>query len=244
MAGPLTEPREVAPSESSRLGGSEVIVSPADTFVAVAAAALAAELREPVGDSLSLALSGGSTPGPVYERLAREDLAWSRLKIFFADERAVPPTHEASNYGLIRRTLLELLPEEPRRVFRMEAERAGLEEAAARYDRSLPDALDLLVLGIGDDGHTASLFPGSPHLEVATTRRVAVAESPLPPTPRLTITPVVIRAARQIYVLARGQAKAGPVARALLGSFDISACPAQLARGGTWVLDEEAAALL
>ncbi len=153
------------------------------------------------------------------------------------------PDDPASNYGLIRRTLIDLLPEEARGVHRMEAERLDLDEAAARYDRSLPDTLDHLVLGIGDDGHTASLFPDSSILEEEV-RRVAVAQSPVPPTARLTITPVVIRAARRVYVLARGREKAGPVARALLGEPDVSACPAQLARGGRWILDEEAAALL
>jgi 6-phosphogluconolactonase len=227
-----------------RLGSSQILVSRSATFPAVAAAALAEELADPTGSQLFLALSGGSTPGPVYESLARAgNVDWARVDIYFADERAVPPEDEASNYHLIRRTLLDLLPADPRAVHRMEADRPELAEAAARYDRSLPDAIDLLVLGIGGDGHTASLFPGSRNLE-ETTRRVAVAESPVPPRGRLTITPVVIRAARQICVLASGSEKARPVAQALLGDPDVSACPAQLARGGKWVLDEEAAALL
>lgn len=206
--------------------------------------AIGAVLRGREGSELSLALSGGSTPGPIYRELGRvAEIPWHLIRIYFADERAVPPDDPASNYLLVRQSLLDGLRAPAAAVHRMEAERADLDAAAAAYERLLPKRLDLLVLGVGEDGHTASLFPGSPILseEVG---RVAPAESPAPPRRRLTITPAVVRAARTILVLARGRAKAGAVSRALRGSPDVSSCPARLARGGTWVVDREAAALL
>ena len=217
-------------------------------FPTVAAAVLADRLlelcSEPAATHVSLALSGGSTPGPVYGSLARAGgVRWERVRIYFADERAVPPTEKASNYYLVRRCLLEVLPTAPAAVCRMEADDSDLEQAAARYEASLPEALDLLILGIGRDGHTASLFPGSPLLG-ETARRVAVARSPIPPSPRLTITPPVIRAARSVYVLAHGADKSRRVRQALQGAVHESDCPARLARGRTWILDEEAARLL
>ncbi len=125
----------------------------------------------------------------------------------------------------------------------MEAELPDVEEAAARYERLLPDPIDALVLGVGEDGHTASLFPGSTHLEEGP-RRVAVAQSPLPPRMRMTITPRVIRTAGRVFVLVRGAGKAKAVALALSGPADPNACPARLARGGLWILDTKAAGTL
>ena len=246
---------------SRRSGRPRVQVVDPATFVEFAADALAAALRDapaPLRHApatlrnapaapLSVALSGGSTPGPIYSRLACDrGIAWDHLCIFLADERAVPPTDPASNHRLVRETLVDRLPSEPRAFERMEANDPDLEEAARRYAVRLPECLDLLVLGIGADGHTASLFPGSPLL-VERERRVAVAESPMPPRMRLTITPPVIRAAREIVVLARGQEKADAVRRALQGPEGpgaVESCPARLALGGRWILDEEAAARL
>jgi 6-phosphogluconolactonase len=168
---------------------------------------------------------------------------WSRVGIYFADERAVPPDDARSNYRLVREFLLDLLSEPAGAVHRMEAELPDLEEAAARYERLLPDPIDALVLGVGEDGHTASLFPGSTHLEEGP-RRIAVTQSPLPPPTRMTITPRVIRTARRVFVLVRGAAKAEAVALALSGPADPNACPARLARGGLWILDAKAAGSL
>ena len=122
----------------------------------------------------------------------------------------------------------------------MEAEAEDLDSAALRYAAQLPAALDVLVLGVGDDGHTASLFPGSPALQERT-RRVVPATSPKPPTRRLTLTPPVIAAARRLVVLAAGPDKAEAVARALSGSVNANDVPATLARDGVWFLDGAAA---
>lgn len=224
------------------MGNATVLVLPSATFVEDAAHLLARALRDLGKGDLSLALSGGTTPGPIYAALAGcPGVPWERIRIFFADERAVPADDPASNYRLVRETLLERLPVPAAAVFRMEADRADLEEAAISYERLLPARLDVLVLGIGEDGHTASLFPGSPNLAEGS-RRVTTARSPSPPTARLTITPPVLRSAGRILLIARSTAKAGAVQEALIGEAEPSSCPARLARGGTWVIDAEAAA--
>lgn len=196
------------------------------------------------GRALSLALAGGSTPRAAYRRLAAEpDLPWPRIRIYFGDERRVPPGHAESNYRMAREALLSHLPTRPAAVHPMDGDAADPEAAATAYAALLPDALDLLILGIGEDGHTASLFPGAPALREER-RRVVPAVAPVEPRERLTITPPVIRAARRVVVLARGAGKAEAVARALEGPRDPAACPAQLARQGVWVLDLEAASAL
>ena len=236
--------RPDAAPEPRRVGKTELhLVSPA-SFAEAGADVLAAALRGFRKRHLSVALSGGSTPGPIYEALAGlSGIPWERIGIYFADERAVPPDDPASNYRLVRGALIERVPIPARSVHRMEAERPDLDGAAESYERQLPSHLDVLVLGIGEDGHTASLFPGSPNLR-ETARRVAPARSPSLPTERLTITPPVVRSAGQIFLFARGRAKAGAVREALLGEADVSRCPARMARGGTWVVDTDAAAQL
>lgn len=187
-----------------------------------------------------MALAGGSTPRPVYESLAgKADVPWDRLEIFFGDERAVPPADPGSNYGMAKASLLDRVPIPPERVHRMRAEAESRAEAAREYAGVLPDALDLVLLGIGTDGHTASLFPGADALHVDTL--VAPALAPYAPHGRLTLTPRVLGRAHGLLVLARGEDKAGPVARALTGPWNPVACPAQLARRGTWLLDAAAA---
>jgi 6-phosphogluconolactonase len=192
----------------------------------------------------SLALSGGTTPGPVYEELATSDLAeeipWSQLQIFFADERAVPMDHPESNYRLVAETLLKSHPEALGQVFRMPADAPDREQAAKRYGRRLPDPVDVLVLGMGADGHTASLFPGSPALDEKE-RRVVPVVAPKPPPERMTITPAVIERARSIIMIAAGAEKAPMVARALGGFVDPKVVPASLARRAQWFVDPAAA---
>jgi 6-phosphogluconolactonase len=195
----------------------------------------------------AIALSGGSTPGPVYEELGSSDLAakiaWAQLEIFFADERAVPVDHPESNYRLVKETLLKDHPEALGQAYRMPADAADRVEAAKRYGRRMPDPLDVLVLGMGPDGHTASLFPGSAALDETEARVVAVT-APKPPPDRMTITPVVIGHSRSIVMLVSGAEKAPMVARALSGIVDPKSVPAQLARRAVWVLDKPAAANL
>lgn len=195
----------------------------------------------------SLALAGGTTPQPVYAALAAPELAdrieWGKVDVYFGDERAVPPDHPESNYRMAQEALLARVPLPAGQVHRMAGERADLEAAAADYDQLLPAALDVLLLGVGSDGHTASLFPGSTAL-AERQRRVVVVHSPTPPALRLTITPPVLAAARLVAVLAAGNEKAWAVSRALAGAAPPSEIPAVLARRGVWFVDTAAAAQL
>jgi len=212
----------------------------------VAAEVLAKEIHAAVRDRgvCSLALSGGSTPGPVYEELGNSDLSatlpWAQLEIYFADERAVPEDHPESNYRLVKETLLRSRPEALGRMFRMPADAPDRDQAAQRYARLLPDPLDVLVLGLGPDGHTASLFPGSAAID-ETERRVVPVTAPKPPPDRMTITPGVIRRARVIVMIAAGAEKADALARALREDEDPRSTPGRLARRATWIVDQDAA---
>lgn len=193
---------------------------------------------------IGLALSGGTGPRPIYQALARTPgLPWGRVNIYFADERAVPPDDPESNFRLVRESLLNDLPVPPAAVYRMDGERPDVARAAADYERLLPARLDVLVLGIGADGHTASLFPHHPAMNEKR-RRVLALQAPVPPEWRITITPPVIRAARARLMLVAGESKARAVAQACAGPYDPPACPAQLARNATWIVDEPAAARL
>jgi len=195
----------------------------------------------------ALALSGGTTPRPVYAALAAPELAsrvdWNGVDVYFGDERAVPRDHADSNFRMAMEALLSRVPIPPARIHRMEAERQDLDAAAAAYGDLLPAALDVLVLGMGADGHTASLFPGSPAL-AERERRVVVVDGPNPPRRRMTITPPVIAAARHVLVLVTGKEKAAAVARAVDEATPASEIPAALARHGVWFLDRAAAARL
>jgi 6-phosphogluconolactonase len=193
----------------------------------------------------ALALSGGQTPRPVYEQLARDPLAariaWQDVDVYFGDERAVAPRDPASNYAMAAAALLERVPIPAGRVHRMEAERPDRDAAAREYERILPERLDILLLGMGPDGHTASLFPGSPAMDERE-RLVIPVTSPKAPAERLTITPPVIAAARRVAVLISGADKAATVARVLQGPERPRDLPVQLARRGVWFLDRAAAA--
>lgn len=191
----------------------------------------------------TLALAGGTTPRAAYERLANESVPWQSVSIFFGDERCVPPGDPDSNYRMAREALFERLSAAPARVERMLGESSDHDAAARAYEAVLPENIDVLVLGIGEDGHTASLFPGSSAL-TENTRRVLPVVGPKPPPHRLTITPPVLKAARDVIVLAAGAGKAQAVARALEGTIDIASCPSQLVRDALWLMDHAAAAEL
>ena len=226
-----------------------VVPANAADLVPLAAQWLADEIRlaATLRGTCALALAGGSTPRPVYEALAEPELArtipWDRVQVYFGDERAVPPDHADSNFRMAREALLARVGLPPQSIHRMEAEALDLDAAAGRYAATLPAALDVLILGVGPDGHTASLFPGSPALKEQN-RRVVPAVSPRPPAGRLTVTPPVIAAARRLVVLAAGADKAEAVARALIGSSKPIDVPASLARDAVWFLDQAAAARL
>ena len=174
----------------------------------------------------NLALAGGRTPRRLYELLASPDyrgrIDWSRVWVYFTDERAVPPDHPDSNYGMIRATLLDHVPVPVEQVIRMEGESDDLAAAADRYarrlerlPRSIGDVpeLDLVLLGLGADGHTASLFSDSPVLDEGG-RGVAAVDGPA--GRRLTLTFPVLNHARELLFLVTGGEKAD-IIRAVLG---------------------------
>ena len=197
----------------------------------------------------TMALAGGKTPQRLYEALATAPYApaidWAHINVYFSDERAVAPNHPDSNYRMVYEALLGRVPIPAAQIHRMEADALDLDAAAVAYERLLPRRLDLLLLGMGADGHTASLFPGSAAL--AECRRSVVpvrGGGPKPLAERLTITPRVIAAARNLGVMVTGDDKAKMVVQALEGPDAPRELPAQLARRGVWFLDHRAAALL
>jgi 6-phosphogluconolactonase len=199
----------------------------------------------------NIALAGGSTPRAAYERLSAMGLDWSSCRLWFGDERCVPPDDERSNYRMAHESLLEPLGDSAPEAHRIEGE-LGPDAAAKRYQAELTDALgdqrpqlDLLLLGIGPDGHTASLFPGKPALDELDRAVVGVPEAGQPPyVPRVTLTLPVLNAAREVLFLIKGAEKAGPAASAF-GDDPDPALPASLVRPRsgrlTILLDRDAA---
>ena len=213
-----------------------------------AAEALARILVEAVRAGGAIALSGGSTPVAAYERAAALEGDWGGATIWLADERCVPPSDERSNERLVREAVLERVLVPPT-VHAAYATGLAPEDAAARYDALLraEGVPDLVVLGIGADGHTASLFPSSPSLDVTDRLAVATAAGMDPPVDRITLTLPAIAAADHVVLLVTGAGKADVVRRAL-SEPPSAATPASLARsrGGTTtvVLDRPAASRL
>jgi 6-phosphogluconolactonase len=206
----------------------------AEAVASRAAADIARELeraRERRGVA-HLALSGGTSPGRTYELLAHEAVDWTGVEVWFADERCVPPEAQDSNYRLAAETLLEPAGIAAERVHRMEGELGPL-EGARRYTEELrahvQDAtsdpaseqapvpvLDVIVLGIGPDGHVASLFPGAATLDDSELAPcLGVLDSPKPPPQRITLSLAVLRAARRCVLLATGASKADAVSAML-----------------------------
>ena len=179
-----------------------------------------------------IALAGGSTPRALYRELAEasapsDQLDWTRTDLFFGDERAVPPDHADSNYLMVRDTLLSRITIPTVNVHRMEGEAPDLDAAAARYAAQLGEpALDLAILGMGADGHTASLFPGTTALAERDRRCVSVAVPALA-TSRITLTYPVFEAAREIIFLIAGPDKAATLKRVIEGPYQPDQLPSQ-----------------
>ena len=227
----------------------------AECVTAQAVASIAARGR------FMLVLAGGSTPKGVYQRLARapwrDRIDWPRVHLFWGDERCVPPTHAESNYRMAREALLDHVPVPPAQVHRLRGEdvpdsaafsceaelRATLDPGAAGG----PSVLDLVLLGLGADGHTASLFPGS-DAGRELTRWVVAEHVDTSRGWRLTLTPPIINAARSVLFLVAGDAKAPALAAVLEGPAMPDTRPAQrIAMGGghvRWMVDRRAARLL
>ncbi len=210
------------------------------------AAVVGERLARAAAEGGSVVLTGGKTPEQAYKEAAKRAPDWSRVDVWWGDERCVPPDDENSNYGMAKRSLLDRLERAPRSVHRIKGE-LGKEAAAADYERELDDTrLDLLLLGIGPDGHVASLFPNAPTLRQR--KKVLPAEPGLEPfVDRVTLSRPTLRSAGEILFLLTGQAKADAAARAFAGKPSPDT-PASLvrARSGRTVaiLDRAAAAKL
>lgn len=185
-------------------------------------------LAAPSGPSgrLACAIPGGSVAEAFLPALGSLQLDWTRVGVWWADERAVAPDDPQSNYRLARRLWLSTVPIPPTAVHRMPADALDLTEAAARYEEELlarlgsPPIFDLVLLGVGADGHIASLFPGHPALEERWRAVIALTDAPKPPPRRLTLTMPVLAAATTIIVAAFGAEKAEAIRDARSGTAD------------------------
>jgi 6-phosphogluconolactonase len=216
-------------------------------------------LREcvPALGRFSVALSGGSTPRPFYSLLAsdpyRNKVDWTKVHVFWADERCVPPDDRESNYRLVFETLLSAVPVPAENIHRVQGEAPPI-EAARLYEEDLRaffgagrmPVFDVVILGTGRDGHTASLFPGSAALRERTRLAVPVYLN-APQLNRVTLTLPVLNHAAHVLVLASGEAKAD-VVRVIVEEGNAKQYPAGLVRpvSGTleWFLDRDAASLV
>jgi 6-phosphogluconolactonase len=212
----------------------------------------------------TLSLSGGNTPRPVYARLAttgyRGRIDWPKVQIFFGDERCVPLDDSRSNYLMVRTALLDQVPLPADNIHRIRGEKVP-EKAAADYNEALqrifggdpvtggppPEGFDLILLGMGDNGHTASLFPGL--AAVTEPRRWVMAQYvEVVGMWRVTMTPVIINTARQVLFLVSGAQKAEMLQRVLEGPYQPVVLPSQIIKPASgelyWLLDQPAAAKL
>jgi 6-phosphogluconolactonase len=231
--------------------GDLLAAAAADRFVFLAGKAIGERGR------FSVALSGGSTPTATYATLATEENAvrvdWSKVHVFWGDERCVPPDHPGSSFRMAGEALLDLVPLPGGNIHRVRGELAP-EEAARAYAAELHSffggewpSFDLVLLGVGSDGHTASLFPGSPALdEKGSPVVVVMAYYEDRPAQRVSLTVPAINAARQVIFLVAGPSKAGIVSAVLEGPP--GRYPAQLIQPAAghliWMMDAAAAGRL
>jgi 6-phosphogluconolactonase len=237
----------------------KVVAGPAELAEAAARAAVAdLEAAVEAHGTATWVLTGGGTPMAAYRRLAAHDLRagveWDRVRVAMGDERCVPVGHPDSNWGQAADALLDHVPVPGHHLLRPPGE-LGAEAAADAYQAALaglPTApggvprLEVVWLGVGEDGHCLSLFPGRPALEVSDRLVVAVHDAPKPPPDRVSLTLAALAGTERLLVLAAGEAKAGPVARARAGDDRLPvtrAVQAVRAAGGSvaWLLDRAAA---
>jgi 6-phosphogluconolactonase len=226
-------------------------------FAGAVADEIVASLGERIAEngSASLVLSGGSTPGEIYRALAlpprSTELEWNKVRLYLGDERWVPEDDVRSNAKLARDTLISALPTQPGKIIFVNTTLGSVEESGRDYEKRIQEnegkepVFDLMLLGLGEDGHTASLFPHSPLLnEKDGVARAAVHTDG---SPRVTLTPKAITSARKILFIVKGASKGEAVKKALAETGSIADCPARLhtkAANVTWYLDTAAAAHL
>ena len=220
-------------------------IVPIRYFAQEAAVWIAAAVQEAIAARglCRLALAGGETPRAVHEALASRKVDWARVQITFGDERCVPPDDADSNFRMAKESLFDRVSIPAGNVFRIRGEIAP-EDAAREYEEKLAAVAarfgetryvhDLILLGMGPDGHTASLFPGSPALD-ETVRNVLPATGPKPPTQRLTMTFPLLDAARKVCFLVKSAEKLPLVERIVAGDKSFPAGRVQ-AESVTWLV--------
>ncbi len=236
---------------SSRI---EVLPTP-EALIQSALARVVEQIHQAIRDRgrCSLALSGGSTPKPLYAALAQQDLPLGQLHLFWGDERFVPADHADSNYAMVKQVWLDPVGFPAENVYAVPTHGMKPETAAAQYEQTLRDffetepervpAFDLILLGLGDDGHTASLFPQTAALEVRD-RLVTVGEKS--GQPRITFTVPLINQAREVLFVVAGANKQTALAQIFAAQADARQYPARLVQSEqvTWLLDSAAGAEL
>jgi 6-phosphogluconolactonase len=230
-----------------------VVVPDADILASTVASRLVAKIVDAQAErgAASVVLTGGRIAGKVLHTVkdlpAAAAIDWSRVDLWWGDERFLPAGHPDRNETQARVALLDALPLDPARVHPMPAadgpDGDDAEAAAARYARDLAGApqFDLLMLGVGEDGHVASLFPGHPGLDETGTV-AAVHDSPKPPPTRITLTMPTIQSADEVWLIAAGPDKTDSVGRALGGDKLVPAAHATGRSKTYWLLDKAAAA--
>jgi 6-phosphogluconolactonase len=209
-----------------------IVLATAEEVAEAAAADIAQALRD---GARNLTLTGGTSPKRCYELLAEFDnVEWGRVAVLFGDERCVPPLDPESNYRMAKETLLDRV--NPATVFRIPAE-LGPDEGADAYAEVVAYAapLDFVLLGVGEDGHVNSLFPGHKALK-ATGLTAGIHDSPKPPRQRVTMTLEAIRDAGRVLIIATGAGKANAVALARKGQT-----PSGMIPNARWLIDRAAA---
>ena len=239
--------------------GQLVASQDASSVARDAATRIAKVLRAAIarGGRATLALSGGNTPRDAYALLAREaGLDWNKVELFWVDERAVPPTDDRSNYRWAKEKLVDAAGIAAAHVHRMPADAPDLDAAAREYEKAVRanveldgdgvPAFDVVVLGVGDDGHTASLFPGETTVDIHDRLVAAVAAKPGREA-RLTLTAPVLEHARNVLLLVVGAAKRPALERAWSAQGDLHETPSRVVRGCrgvvTWIIDKAAGGL-
>ena len=230
------------------------VASDAPTAAAQAAGLLRAAIAEREANELAchIATAGGSTPRLTYEALARAEVNWALVHLWPGDERLVPPTAPDSNVAMLYEVFGSIAPDGPiihpvptdRALSRAAADYGEMLLVGVPHDQGGHPRLDVAFLGMGEDGHTASLFPSAASLEDPSAVCVAVDDAPKPPPLRVSMSLAVLNRARQRVVLVTGQSKAGAVAAAF-ETPDVRVPVSLLERDGTtWVVDEAAASAL
>ena len=233
-----------------------IVLKDADTVATTLAQTIADKIIANIeaNKACKILLSGGKTPIQLYKRLALYDLPWKHIYLFWSDERFVPSDSPESNYLLVKQTILDSVKIPNENIHAINTSMATKDEAARAYEDDLYEFFgiespffDITILGIGEDGHVASLFPGSFALREHVRLAVSVTGAKLPKE-RITLTLPVLNSSAHIYVLATGEQKAEALKRILKGIETIDTCPAvginPKSKQLEWWIDEEAAKIL